>query len=82
MLAVREIVPRVGIAEPAADRIEDRVEAGDKHLFWNIGVEQIVDPRQDLAGRGRCLRRGAQHAAGAGHHQGGSHALVRDVADH
>ncbi len=39
MLAVREIVSRVGVAEPAADRIEDGVEAGDEHLFWNIGVE-------------------------------------------
>ena len=45
------------------------------------GHEQVVGPRQDLAGRQEARRLGTQHAVGPGHDQRRRHALVGDVAD-
>ena len=33
----------VGVGKPTALGIEDAIEAGDKHVGWDVGKERLVD---------------------------------------
>ena len=78
----REVVAGVGEPEVTGRRIEHRVEAGDEHVRRHLGAQELVGPAQHGARVDQAGGVGAQDAVGGGHHHGGRHALVGDVADH
>ena len=72
---------RIREPQQPARGIEHSVEAGDEHLLGHVGTQVVIHPLQHRAGLDQALSRGPEHAAGGGHHQGGRHTLVGDVAD-
>src|SRR6266511_3850647 len=79
---VGQVVAGVGEAQPAACRVEDRVQAGGEHVRGHLVDQQLVGALQHFCGVDQPRRLGPQHRMGGRHHQRGRHALVGDVAHH
>ncbi len=73
--AVGQVVPGVGVRQPAVDRIQDGVQASDEHVRGHVRAEQVVGLLEDLPGPNEPQRGGPQHAPSCRHHQRRRHAL-------
>src|ERR687894_792271 len=49
---IGQVVACVGVGEAPTPRVEDGVEAGDKHVGWYVGDQRVVDPSQYIPRRG------------------------------
>src|SRR5579859_184821 len=56
MTQVRQILARVGEAQPPALGFEDTIKVGHEHAFGNVSRKQIVHSCEDLSWRSRLLR--------------------------
>src|SRR5437016_1647611 len=45
LTSIRQVLPRIGVAQSPTFGVKKNEEAGDKHPGWNLGREKIIDPR-------------------------------------
>jgi len=48
MPQVGQVVAGVGLDETPALGIEDGIQAGDEHVWWDVSDQRVVRPLQDL----------------------------------
>src|SRR5215212_10169529 len=81
MTEVGQVMARVGIPQATALRVEDAIEARDKHVGWDVCEENLVCLRQSLPRRRTHLGYGAKHTLGCGHNKCCWHAVARGISD-
>src|SRR5437588_8824489 len=80
-MAIRQVLACVRVAKQAGTRIEDGIEAGHEHPWWNVRMQDGIGLSQRRTGRNVSLDDRVHDAARRGHNQSGWYAVPSDITD-